>query len=310
MNFKELFCESEIILTEGAIVERLKNEFHVTMDKFVNHAGCIYNNAEILKNIYKEYIDIAGNYNLPIMVMTPTRKVNYESLVLSKVKNKNVIIDSCKFLHELRNEYGEKGKKIAVGGLLGCRGDAYNANEALGIKGAYKFHSEQVKLFVDGKPDFLFAGIMPALSEAIGMANAMSESGLPYIISFMVRKNGLLLDGTPISQAIRVIDSETNPNPLCYMANCIHPANLKQALLNELNFNSTFIKRFCGIQANASSLSPEELNNCGVLHKSNFDEMVDKMDVLHKEFGLKILGGCCGTDGVFIRKLAEKLKPE
>lgn len=310
MNFKELFCESEIILTEGAIVERLKNEFHVTMDKFVNHASCIYNNAEILMSIYKEYIEIAGNYNLPIMVMTPTRKVNYESLELSIFKNKNVIIDSCNFLHKLRDKYGEAGKKVAVGGLLGCRGDAYNANEALGIEGAYKFHTEQVKFFVEGKPDFLFAGIMPALSEAIGMARAMSESGLPYIISFMVRKNGMLLDGTPISHAIRVIDSETNPNPLCYMANCIHPANLKQALLNESNQNSPYIKRFCGIQANTSALSPEELNNCGVLHKSNFDEMVDEMCVLHKEFGMKILGGCCGTDDLFISKLAEKLKTE
>ena len=38
--------------------------------------------------------------------------------------------------------------------------------------------------------DFLYAGIMPVLSEAAGMARAMSETGLPYIISFTVQQNG------------------------------------------------------------------------------------------------------------------------
>lgn len=310
MNFENLFCESEIILTEGAIVERLKNEFLLAMDKYVNHAGCIYDNTAILEKIYKEYIEIAQNFILPIMLMTPTRKVNFESHEKSAYKNNNLIIDSCKYLNDLKNEYGAFKEKIAIGGLLGCRGDAYNASEALGIEGAYRFHREQVRLFVDGKPDFLFAGIMPAITEAIGMARAMSESGLPYIISFMVRKNGMLLDGTPIAEAIRIIDSETNPKPLCYMANCIHPANLKMALSKEINCNSSYINRFCGIQANASPLSPEELNNCGVLRQSNFDEMVDEMEILYKKFGLKILGGCCGTDGVFINKLAERIKPK
>jgi S-methylmethionine-dependent homocysteine/selenocysteine methylase len=308
MNFEKLFCESEIILTEGAIVERLKNESGLTMDRFINHGGYIYKNSEILKRVYTEYLDIAQNFNLPVMLMTPTRKVNFESLEKSEFRDKNLIIDSCRFLDELKGEFNGFKEKIAIGGLLGCRGDAYNATEALIKEEAYKFHSVQVKMFMEGKPDFLFAGIMPAITEAVGMAQAMSESGTAYIISFMVRKNGELLDGTPISEAIRIIDSETDPKPLCYMANCIHPANLRMALSQEINFKSPYIRRFCGIQANASPLSPEELNNCGILQQSNFDEMVDEMEILHKEHGLKILGGCCGTDGVFIQKLAEKLK--
>ena len=307
MDFIKLYNESDIILTEGAIVERLKNEFHLTMDKFVNHAGIIYQAPDILKEIYKGYIEIALGYNLPVMLMTPTRKVNFESTASSEYKNKNLIIDACEFLYRIREEYKEYKEKVAIGGLLGCRGDAYNASDALGIEGAYQFHRQQVEQFVEAKPDYLFAGIMPALSEAIGMARAMSDSGLPYIISFMVRKNGRLLDGTPISEAIRIIDSQTDPKPLCFMANCIHPANLILALSDEANKQSVNMNRFVGIQANASPLSPEELNNCGILKQSSFDEMVEGMIHLRNNFGLKILGGCCGTDAVFIEKLAEKL---
>jgi len=48
------------------------------------------------------------------------------------------------------------------------------------------------------------------------MARAMAESNLPYIISFMVRKDGCLLDGTFISNAIEIIDNTVSPQPICY----------------------------------------------------------------------------------------------
>lgn len=53
-------------------------------------------------------------------------------------------------------------------------------------------------MFLEAKVDFLYAGIMPALVEAIGMARAMENTGLPYIISFMIRSDGKLIDGTTI----------------------------------------------------------------------------------------------------------------
>lgn len=77
---------------------------------------------------------------------------------------------------------------------------------------------------------------------------------------------------------------------------------------NEINMNSSQLKRFLGIQANSSSLSPEELNNCGVLQQEDFDAMIDQMKYLHDKFHFKILGGCCGTNDKFMEKLAAKLK--
>ena len=307
MSFAEYFMSNGLILTEGAIVERLKSEYSVKLDKYINHAGLIYDNQIILTNLYKQYISVAQKYNIPIMLMTPTRKVNFETIRYTEYNNRNLIIDSCNYLEEIRNEYIEFSEKIFIGGLLGCKGDAYRSEEAMAIDDAYLFHSIQVSEFIKGNIDFLFAGIMPALSEAIGMAQAMAESGLPYIISFMVRKDGCLLDGTSIAEAIKIIDNEVCPQPICYMANCIHPNNLKMALKNEINQNTPYLNRFSGIQANSSSLSPEELNNSSALHVGNYDEMVSEMIFLANEYHLKILGGCCGTDNVFLEKLAEKI---
>ena len=56
-KFERIFRESKIILTEGALVERLKTEFNLEMDAFLNHAMLIYDNPEALELLYKQYID-------------------------------------------------------------------------------------------------------------------------------------------------------------------------------------------------------------------------------------------------------------
>lgn len=308
MQLEECFNSSKFILTEGAIVERLKSEYHLELDQRINHAGLIYTSPAILAKLYKQYITIAQQHDLPIMLMTPTRKVNVESIKYSKFQDRNVIVDACAFMNEIKSEYPDFLDKLFIGGLLGCKGDAYQSEDALEIDEAYQFHKIQVEEFKKGEIDFLFAGIMPAISESIGMAQAMAESGIPYIISFMVRKDGRLIDGTSISDAIKIIDEEVNPQPVCYMSNCVHPVNLRLALENEVNMNSPQLKRFLGIQANSSSLSPEELNNCGVLQQDDFDGMIDQMSYLVDKFNFKIVGGCCGTNDQFIEKLATKLK--
>ena len=307
MSFEKIFHESKIILTEGAIVERLKTEYNVEMDGSVNHAGLIYTKPEILEMLYRQYITIGQKYDLPIMIMTPTRKVNLESIHESHFRNKNVIADSCAFLNKIRESYDEYSRDILIGGLLGCKGDAYSGAKVLNIKDSYAFHKQQTIQFQKVKIDFLFAGIMPEINETIGMAQAMAETNIPYIISFMLKKDGCLIDGTPLTHAIKIIDEQAGTKPIIYMANCIHPANLIEALSNDKNKSSSQLKRFGGIQANASMLSPEELNHSKILQRGDFKIMVEEMCFLQEHFDFKIFGGCCGTNDEFLEKLAGKI---
>lgn len=307
MNFEKIYQESNIILTEGALVERLKSEFNAEMDPYLNHAGLIYTNPGALECLYRQYLDIGKEFDLPVMIMTPTRKINTESVESSQFKGKPLLKDSCHFLSRIKESYQDYSGKIIIGGLLGCKGDAYSGEKVLGIEEAYKFHRQQTLQFEKGKIDYLFAGIMPEINEAIGMAKAMAESQIPYIISFMIQKDGCLMDGTLLADAIKMIDEQVHPKPVCYMTNCIHPTNLIQALNHEKNLNSPHLKRFKGIQSNASILSPEELNHCEILHQGDFEVLVDEMKYLYQKFGINILGGCCGTNDEFISLLAEEI---
>jgi len=303
-DFVTKFHTSPIILTEGAIVERLRREYQTPLDDNVVHAGLIYNDTyrDVLGGIYKQYLDIAEAFQLPIMLMTPTRRVNKERVARSVYKDKNIIADNVAFLSQLKSGYTTSAY---IGGLVGCRGDAYEPSESLSIDEAVEFHLPHLEAFRKAGADYLFAGIMPALEEAIGMAKAMETTGLPYIISFMIRKNGTLLDGTTIHDAIVAIDANTTTHPLCYTVNCVHPDILHQALSTPENNTSLVRSRFMGIQANASSLGPEELNECACLKSSSAIELADSMMALHRDFPLKIIGGCCGTDDIHIRRFAE-----
>jgi S-methylmethionine-dependent homocysteine/selenocysteine methylase len=307
MTFEEIYQNSKIILTEGALVERLKSEFNIEMDYWINHAGLIYTHPESLESLYRQYIEIGQKFDLPIMIMTPTRKVNFESLKSSMFNNKNLFDDSCTFLNRIKKSYNKYSEKILVGGLLGCKGDAYSGEKVLGIKDAYLFHRQQTSQFIEKDIDFLFAGIMPEINETIGMARAMADTNIPYIISFMLRKDGCLMDGTILSKAIEMIDNEIFPSPICYMTNCIHPTNLIHGIIQDKNRNSQFLVRLKGIQSNASILTPEELNNSNILQQDDFEKIISEMKFLQNEFNFKIFGGCCGTNDKFLNSLTEKL---
>jgi homocysteine S-methyltransferase len=56
-------------------------------------------------------------------------------------------------------------------------------------------------------------------------------------------------------------------------------------------------------------LSPEELVRLDHPEGDDPDLFAAEMWSLHEDFGLRILGGCCGTDDRHIRALAARMAP-
>lgn len=305
MDFTACFTQNKTVLLEGALGIRLKAEFGLSPDENVAWASQVYTEKgrNALKSLYEGYIQTAGKYGLPFAATTPTRRANKERVAMSQY-DKNIIADNVGFLKEIRDK---SGIEMYAGGLMGCKGDAYKAADILPAKEAYAFHSWQAELFREAGADFLYAGIMPALPEAIGMAKAMEKSGLPYIISFMIREDGRLIDGTTIHEAIERIDKETERTPLFYMTNCVHPAILYKALSHDFNRTELVYERFSGIQANASALSPEALDASAELVTSGAEELANGVFDLKGLIRLKIAGGCCGTDNTHMEEIAKRL---
>ena len=279
---------------EGALGERLKREYGLKIDGTVAMANLVYEESgrAALLNLWSEYIDIARRYQLPFMATTPTRRANRERVSLSNYSER-IIFDNVDFLRKIQRN---SGIEMYVGGLMGCKGDAYTGEGALTEGEALDFHKWTAELFQKAGVDFLYAGIMPALPEAAGLAEAIDQTGLPYIISFTIQKDGKLIDGTTIADAIAYIDARTQNTPVCYMANCVHPRIVMNALSQPFNDCPIVKERFRGIQANTSPLSYAELDGSADLHCSEPEEFAEEMIRLANVGKFHIWGGCCGTD--------------
>ncbi|MCD6534578.1 MAG: homocysteine S-methyltransferase family protein, partial [Deltaproteobacteria bacterium] len=186
--------------------------------------------------------------------------------------------------------WGTWQDKIIVGGLMSCKNDCYLPEEGLSSVEAEAFHAWQSRHLSAAGVDFLVAQTLPALPEAVGLAQAMAATSTPYVISFVINREGRLLDGHSLAEAIAVVDAELEKPPLGYMVNCAYPSYLKAEREPD-----AVLSRLIGFQANASSLDHDQLNEA---EKMQVDEVSDwgrRMVALNRNFGLPILGGCCGT---------------
>ena len=307
--FKEFLEQSACILGEGAVIERLRRNSEFDLDPDIVNSGFIYDNSKsrAIETIYRQYFDIGSQFGLPLLLSTPTWRASRERIESAGYAQKDVNGDNFRFLDALRRSYGEYARNIVICGLLSCRGNAYDQNDALTTDDAHRFHSWQAKKLAESGVDFLLAATLPALSEATGLAAALAETGKDYIVSFVARPEGTLLDGTPLKEALNHIDNTVSPRPLAYMINCTHASNFKSALMNEDNSSSSVRRRIVGLLANTAALTPEELDSSESLIEEAPEIFGKTVAGLGAELGMKILGGCCGTDDRHIRYLAEEL---
>ena len=60
-------------------------------------------------------------------------------------------------------------------------------------------------------------------------------------------------------------------------------------------------------RANPSKKSHAELGACTEIDEGNIDEFAEMMSKMKKDWGLQVVGGCCGSDHKHIKKIAEKV---
>ncbi len=65
--------------------------------------------------------------------------------------------DTFRFLSTIRDSYERYATRIFIGGLMGCRRDAYSPRDALDSKDAVSFHEQQACMLSEAGVDSLMA---------------------------------------------------------------------------------------------------------------------------------------------------------
>ncbi|MCU7797286.1 MAG: homocysteine S-methyltransferase family protein [Candidatus Thiodiazotropha sp. (ex Myrtea spinifera)] len=296
---KQLLQNNQLILMEAAIVEQLRRSTDIQLHDTLVNAPLIYHKEgqQALTRLYQGYIDIAREAKVPFLMCTPTWRANHSRVIDSGV-SPSINSDAVQFMKNISKLTGNRESMIKIGGLIGCKNDCYMPSEGLSITESEDFHSWQINQLAEGGVDFLIAETLPNVEEAIGIAKAMERTGLPYIISFVIDRQGAVLDGTFLSDAVKQIDAATGDNPVAYMVNCAYPT-----FLNADRQPEELFSRLLGYLANASSLDHCDLDGSDNLESEKISEWGDAMHVLNRAYGISILGGCCGTGPAHLRYL-------
>ena len=80
------------------------------------------------------------------------------------------------------------------------------------------------------------------------------------------------------------------------MVNCAHPTHLMPTLEKALINKESWLSRFNGFRANASTKSHEELDNSTEIDRGDLKQLGEQMKDMRAKYNLHVIGGCCGTD--------------
>lgn len=303
MDLEKALAAYDFILAEAAVIETLKRSGEIELHPELVNALLIYDDQgrRLIAGLINRFIEVARKIEVPIIVTTPTWRANRERL--ERVgEGRNVNADAVKFIRKIQAAWGSFSGKVVVGGLMSCKNDCYLPEQGLSRIEAEAFHGWQSRRLAAAGVDFLIAQTLPALPEAVGLAQALAATATPYIISFVINRDGMMLDGHSLAEAIATIEDVVEKVPLGYMVNCAYPSFLKVEQEPE-----AVLKRLLGFQANASSLDHDQLDEAVTLKADTVSDWGQRMVSLNRDFNIPILGGCCGTGVAHLEYLASHL---
>jgi len=255
-----------------------------------------------LRRYYGAYVRIAAQFRAGMILESATWRASADwgvRLGYTPAQLAETNRQAIRLLEDIRREHRELS--MVISGCVGPRGDGYNPTRVMSSDEAQGYHREQISVFSDTAADMVAAITMNYVEEAIGIARAAQEAGMPAAISFTVETDGRLPTGQPLQEAIDQVDGATGMYPVYYMLNCAHPDHL---VLNKSN-------RIRGLRANASRKSHAELNESTELDIGNPAELGEQYSTLKRTLlpSLNVVGGCCGTDHRHVQRIAAACAP-
>lgn len=258
----------------------------------------------ILDRYYRSHLETAALHGFGYQLETPSWRSNPDwgtSLGYSQAALDDLDRRGVEFLRALRASAPQGVGPMPISGILGPRGDGYAVDGEMSVDEAHDYHGHQVGVFADAGCDIVSGCTMTYTNEALGIALAARDHGVPAMLYFTVETDGRLPDGSRLGAAIEEIDRATDGSVAYYGINCAHPDHILSALAEP----GGWMSRVRAIRGNASRKSHAELDEATELDAGDPDEFAAGYLRVREVLGeLTVLGGCCGTDVRHLRAVA------
>ena len=256
-----------------------------------------------LNEYFRDYLELARAKEVGCILETPSWRASSDwagQLGLSQEGLDDANREAVAIVRDIANDYPDVDALIS--GCIGPRGDGYDPGNAMTAADAHRYHNRQISVMAEANVDLITAITMTNIPEAIGITLAAKAAGKPLVISFTLETDGNLPTGDALRDAIRAVDEATGNYPAYFMINCAHPTHFEHILVGDADW----IGRIGGLRANASCKSHAELEEMEVLDDGDPEELGRQYRALRERLpGLKVFGGCCGTDIRHVTAIAD-----
>lgn len=253
----------------------------------------------LLRAYYDGYAEVARRAAAALTLESPTWRANpdwgarvgYDAAGLDRANAAAV-----GFLQSLREQYADL-PDVRIIGAVGPRGDGYVAGERTDPDEAAEYHAAQVAALARAGADLVAAYTLTGPEEGIGVVRAARAAGVPVLVGFTVETDGRLPDGTALGDAVSRVDAADPPDG--YVVNCAHPTHIAPGLAA-----GEWLERIVQVNPNASTQSHAELDAAEELDTGDLALLARSYDDLRPLLpGLRVVGGCCGTDARHVAAL-------
>lgn len=252
--------------------------------------------ARELREMIRGMLEPAAEHGIPVLLGGLDYRASPdwgEKLGFTPDQLADANLRSIDFLREAAAEFGDRIPEVRIAGIVGPRGDAYSLNREITAESAEAYHAVQLATLHRAGADLAEAMTFNNVPEAIGLARAAREAGLPLGILFTLDVTSRLKSGPTLREAVERVDDATDGAPAFYGVNCSHPAEFEPALED-----GPWLQRLRALRPNAAMMDKISLCKLGYLEEGDADDLARRMgDLARRLPQVDIWGGCCGTRG-------------
>ena len=304
--------QNRVVIFDGAMGTSLENQT-LTPAHFGGQilAGCIdhlnltYPSA--VEKVHRSFLE-AGVDVIETNTFRSNRFTLKEFGLADKVHAIN--LSGAKLARRLADEYSTPGQPRFVAGSLGPTGILLSMKQgggAVGFDDVSAAFREQVMALTAGGVDLLLLetqqDILEVKAAILGIYQAFEASGkwLPIQAQVTLDANGRMLLGTDLDAAMTILEGMGID---VIGINCSTGPDAMRGALGVLSRNSRL-----PISCLPNAGIPENINGKAVYPLSPAD-FAETMSLYSKEFGLNVVGGCCGTTPEHLCLLVNALKDQ
>ncbi|HSP29842.1 MAG TPA: homocysteine S-methyltransferase family protein [Ilumatobacteraceae bacterium] len=248
-----------------------------------------------LGGMYERYLDTAATHGFGALMGGFDYRASPDWAALlgySPAALEELQLRAIAFLRDTATPYLDQLPAVLFAGIVGPRGDAYTLDQRMTAEQAQDYHSTQIATLALAKVDLVEAMTFNSVPEAVGVARAAADAGLPASISFTLDSNHRLHSGPTLRDAVESVDAECgDARPAFYGINCSHPLEFLPAIEP-----GSWFERVRCLRPNAAMMDKIALCTLGHLESGDPVDLGRRMgEIAQQHPHIDIWGGCCGT---------------